>query len=57
MIVYGLYVYIILGYTREILMCCISTVGERVKEYVISCKIETYNGDLKGADLVPEAPT
>ena len=41
MVIYGLYVYIIVGYTREILMCCIPTVGERVEEYVISYKVET----------------
>jgi len=41
MIVYRLYLYIIIGYTREILMRCISTVGERDEERVISCKIET----------------
>jgi hypothetical protein len=36
MIVYGLYFYIIVGCTREILMYCISTVWERVEERVIS---------------------
>jgi hypothetical protein len=41
MVVYVLYLYIIVGYTREILMCCISTVGERIEERVISCKVET----------------
>jgi hypothetical protein len=41
MVVYGLYLYIIIGYTREILMCCISTMGERVGERDISCKVET----------------
>jgi hypothetical protein len=44
MVVYGLYLYI--GYTREIFMYCISTVRERVEERVISCKVETQNGDL-----------
>jgi hypothetical protein len=38
MIAYGLYLYIIIGYTRDILKCCIFTVEERVKEHVISCK-------------------
>ena len=47
MVVYRLYLYIIVGYTREIPMCCISTVEEWVKEFVISCKVETYNGDLQ----------
>jgi len=37
----GLYLYIIIGYMREILMCYISTVGEWVEERVISCKVET----------------
>ena len=46
MVVYGLYLYIIVGYTREIFVCCISIIGERVEERVISCKVETYNGDL-----------
>jgi hypothetical protein len=36
MLVYGLHVYIIVGCTREILMCCISTIEERVEEHVIS---------------------
>ena len=40
MVVYGLYLYIIIGYTREVLMCCICIVGERVEERVISCKVE-----------------
>jgi hypothetical protein len=40
MVVYELYLYIIVDYMREILMCCISTVGERVEEYIISCKVE-----------------
>jgi hypothetical protein len=37
------YIYILLLTIWEILMCCISTVGERVKEGVISCKIETHD--------------
>jgi hypothetical protein len=41
MVVYELYLYIIVSYTREIFMCCISTVGERAEERVISCKVET----------------
>jgi len=41
MVVYGLYLYTIIGYTREILMRCISTVGERDEERVVSCKLET----------------
>jgi hypothetical protein len=40
MIVYGLYLYITIGYTREILMYYISTVGERIEERVISCKVK-----------------
>jgi hypothetical protein len=36
--------YIIVGYTRNLLMCYISTIGERVKEHGISCKIETWHG-------------
>jgi hypothetical protein len=40
MIVYGLYLYIIVGYTREVPMCCISIVRERVEEHVINDKIE-----------------
>ena len=40
MFVYELYLYSIVDYTREILMCCISTVGERVEERIISCKVE-----------------
>ena len=40
MVKYGLYLVIIVGYTREILMYYISTVGERVEEHVISCKVE-----------------
>ena len=35
MIVYGLYMYTIVAYTREIHMYCISIVGERVEERVI----------------------
>jgi hypothetical protein len=46
MIVHGLYLYIIVGYTREILTCCICTVGEWVEEGVISCKVETYENNL-----------
>ena len=46
MVVYELYLYIIVGYTREILMCCISIIGKRVEERVISCKVEIYNGNL-----------
>jgi hypothetical protein len=41
MVIYGLYLYIIVGYMRDILMCCISTMGERIEERVISCKVET----------------
>jgi hypothetical protein len=41
MIVYVLYLYITIGYTREILMYYISTVGEWVEKCVISCKVET----------------
>jgi len=33
--------YISVGYTREILMCCISTVEERTEECVISCEVKT----------------
>ena len=40
MVVYELYLYIIVGYTREILLYCISTVEERVEERVISYKVE-----------------
>jgi hypothetical protein len=40
MSIYGLYLYIIVGCTREIHMCCISTVGKRIEERVISCKVE-----------------
>jgi hypothetical protein len=40
MVVYGIYLYIIMGHTREILICCVCTVGERVKECVISCNVE-----------------
>ena len=40
MVVYGLYLYIIVDYTREIFMFCISTVGESVEERIISCKVE-----------------
>ena len=40
MVVYGLYLYIIVGYTREILMCYISTADEQVEERAISCKLE-----------------
>ena len=39
MVAYRLYLYIIVGYTREIL-------GERVEEHVISCKVETYNSNV-----------
>ena len=46
MVVYGLYLYTIIGYTREILMRCISTVRERVEDRVISYKVETLHGDL-----------
>jgi len=46
MVVYGLYLYISVGYTREILMRCISTVDERIEECVISCEVETSNSDL-----------
>ena len=46
MVVYGLYLYIIVGYTREIPICCISTIWKRVEERVISCKVEIYNGDM-----------
>jgi hypothetical protein len=40
MVVYGLYLYIIVGYRKEIHMCCISTVGECVEESVTSYKIK-----------------
>jgi len=43
MVVYRIYLYIIVGHTREIVMCCISTVEERAKERVISCKVENYS--------------
>lgn len=36
MVLYGLYLYIIICYMKEILMQCISTVGERVEFYIIS---------------------
>ena len=45
MVVYGLYLYIIVCYTRE--MCCISTKGSEFVERVISCKVETQNGDYR----------
>ena len=41
MVIYGLYLYISVGYKREILMCCISTVEKRTEECVISCEVET----------------
>ena len=41
MVVYGLYLYIIVGYTKEKLMCCISIVWEQVEEHVIRCKVES----------------
>jgi hypothetical protein len=41
MVVYGLYLCVIVDYMRDILMFCISTVGESVEERVISCKVET----------------
>jgi hypothetical protein len=34
------YICILVFYTREILMCCISTVGDQVKERVISYKVK-----------------
>jgi hypothetical protein len=39
--VYELYLYIMVSYTREILMCCISSVEERIEERVINCKVKT----------------
>ena len=41
MVVYGLYLSIIVGYMRDILVFCISTVGEQAEECVISWKVET----------------
>jgi hypothetical protein len=35
------YICILLLAIREILMGCISTMGERIEERVISCKVET----------------
>ena len=46
MVVYGLYLYIIVGYTREILMCCISTVGERVEKHVINFHLPHYEFEI-----------
>jgi len=46
MVVCGLYLYIIVGYTRKILICCISIVGEQVEERDISCKLQTWNDNL-----------
>ena len=40
MIVYRLYLYIIIGYTREIFVGCISTAEEQVEERVINYKVE-----------------
>jgi hypothetical protein len=41
MVVYDLYLYTIVGYMREILMCCIFTVEEQIEEGVIICKLES----------------
>jgi hypothetical protein len=35
------YIVYFIGHIREILMCYVSTVGERVEEHVVSCKLET----------------
>jgi len=44
MVVYELYLYIIIGYMREIFKFCISTVGKWVEERIISCKVDDlYN--------------
>jgi hypothetical protein len=40
MVVYRLYLYIIVGYTREILMYCTSKIGKWAEERVISYKVE-----------------
>jgi hypothetical protein len=41
--VYGFYLYIIIVYIREILMCCISTIEERAEERVITHKLQGRN--------------
>jgi hypothetical protein len=41
--VYGFYLYIIVVYIREILMCCISTIEERAEERVITHKLQGRN--------------
>ena len=45
-IVYGIYLYTIVSHAIEMLICCISTIGKRVEEHAISCRVETYHGDL-----------
>jgi hypothetical protein len=40
MIIYEIYLYIIIGYMKKILMCYISTIEEGSKERVISYEIE-----------------
>lgn len=53
MVLYGLYLYIIICYMKEILMQCISTVGERVEFHIISCNIETLESNGMLNSLLP----
>ena len=41
MVIYGIYLYIIVGHMKEILMCCIYFIREQVEEHTISCNVET----------------
>jgi hypothetical protein len=41
MVSYKIYLYTIVGHMIEIFMCCIFTIEEQTKEYVISCRVET----------------
>jgi len=40
MVVYKIYSYIIVSYEREILICCISTLEQRIEERAISWRVE-----------------
>jgi hypothetical protein len=36
MVIYGIYLYTIVSHASEMLICCISTLGKRVKECAIT---------------------
>ena len=52
MVVYGLYLYIVVDYMREIFIRCISTIRERVKERVIILVGQVFEPNQAGPKYV-----